>query len=382
MTFLVSRLLIKIGFETILYTANNEKKSLHSSESSYSQSELCENTFDYNAKDDSYSSVEKNEEVKIKQSDYNLIYDLIGHFNKRNENIQFLQIHTAVELIVALAKTDFIPSNHKNICNHNISENDKSCCTECLITIICSTIRHLEQIYSNGFSLTRMKCCKAKDGKITWNKKVLGAGIFKSLSMFNHSCDPNIYPFFYHDKAVVRTIHPIKAGEELCTSYAEYFASCSKPERASRLVEHYCFICNCPACEFNWPQIDIPQSLTQEQTLSETVFKCTHCRKAISSYSCNRCGMSFDLENAKQNLINILDDCNRIGGRPMSKFLHLMNNHGMTELEELVEKPNILFSMCQALLLDYLKAEVITFMKQEQKYNLISWIQEVSPRSL
>ena len=309
MMFLVSRLLIKTGFQTILMKESNTNGVLQKSEACQNEKvTLSQNIIDQNVgSNDDYSIEEETKKSGGLKSDYESICGLIGHFSKRNEKVQFLQLYSAVGIVTALSKSKlFIPPDHKSLCDHSCTENMNDCCFQCLITIICSTVKHIEQIFSNGFSITRIKCCRAKNEKISWNKKVLGSGLYHSLSIFNHSCDPNVYPFFYQDMVVVRTIHPIKAGQELCTSYAEYFACCDKVERQKRLEEHYCFTCDCPACKFNWPKIEIPPSLTPEEILVETIFQCSYCGYPISkSDICHGCGMKFDMEKAKQKLIEV-----------------------------------------------------------------------------
>ena len=81
----------------------------------------------------------------------------------------------------------------------------------------------------------------------------LGAGIYATLSLFNHSCDPAVTRNFYGDRCVVRTIRTVRAGDELSDNYGAVFAMQARSERRAKLLPQYFFECRCTACLEDWP---------------------------------------------------------------------------------------------------------------------------------
>lgn len=62
--------------------------------------------------------------------------------------------------------------------------------------------------------------------------------------------------------AVVRTIRPIKNGEEILDNYGYHYAVMEKEDRQKTLSGQYFFVCQCSACLDNWPTYpSIPTSL-------------------------------------------------------------------------------------------------------------------------
>ncbi|GMY06113.1 histone-lysine N-methyltransferase ASHR2-like [Fagus crenata] len=90
-------------------------------------------------------------------------------------------------------------------------------------------------------------------------RSVRAYGIYPNASFFNHDCLPNACRFDYVDTApdrntdiIVRMIHDVPQGREICLSYFpvnENYAS-----RQRRLMEDYGFTCHCDRCnvEANW----------------------------------------------------------------------------------------------------------------------------------
>ena len=81
----------------------------------------------------------------------------------------------------------------------------------------------------------------------------LSPGIYPTLAMFNHSCDPSIVRFYVEDVVAVQAIKNIRKGEEICENYGPIFFHSAKDDRQSRLEKQYWFKCACIACQENWP---------------------------------------------------------------------------------------------------------------------------------
>ncbi|OVA11950.1 SET domain [Macleaya cordata] len=90
-------------------------------------------------------------------------------------------------------------------------------------------------------------------------RSVRAYGIYPKASFFNHDCLPNACRFDYVDTAednntdiIIRAIHDIQEGREICLSY--FPVNWSYKDRQRRLMDDYGFTCDCDRCkvEANW----------------------------------------------------------------------------------------------------------------------------------
>ncbi|XVF62469.1 hypothetical protein PTKIN_Ptkin09bG0010500 [Pterospermum kingtungense] len=90
-------------------------------------------------------------------------------------------------------------------------------------------------------------------------RSIRAYGIYPKASFFNHDCLPNACRFDYLDSAsdrnadiIVRMIHDVPQGREICLSY--FPVNLNYSTRQKRLAEDYGFTCDCDRCkvEANW----------------------------------------------------------------------------------------------------------------------------------
>ncbi|CAH1154670.1 unnamed protein product [Phaedon cochleariae] len=93
-----------------------------------------------------------------------------------------------------------------------------------------------------------------KDSEIS--QEEIGAGAYSFLSLFNHSCSPNVVRHCYGPIIVLRAIENIKKGEECYDNYGYHYALMSKPERRINLKQQYFFECSCTVCLDDWPLLE------------------------------------------------------------------------------------------------------------------------------
>ncbi|XP_068795425.1 histone-lysine N-methyltransferase SMYD3 isoform X3 [Struthio camelus] len=74
----------------------------------------------------------------------------------------------------------------------------------------------------------------------------VGVGLYPSMSLLNHSCDPNCVIIFEGYQLLLRSVREIQIGEELTISYIESLVPTS--ERQKHLMRQYCFECDCLLC--------------------------------------------------------------------------------------------------------------------------------------
>ncbi|KAH1016412.1 hypothetical protein HUJ04_007635 [Dendroctonus ponderosae] len=76
----------------------------------------------------------------------------------------------------------------------------------------------------------------------------LGSAAYSFLSLFNHSCFPNVSRYEYGSVAAIFTIRSIRKGEQCFENYGQHYALMSKADRQAKLKKQYYFDCNCEAC--------------------------------------------------------------------------------------------------------------------------------------
>ncbi|POS72242.1 Mcg1p [Diaporthe helianthi] len=94
------------------------------------------------------------------------------------------------------------------------------------------------------------------------------SSLFLQASRFNHSCVPNCDYGHMSDETrttmTIRASQDIKAGEELCLTYVTYYDD--RAQRMADLKQNWGFDCNCPACDYEDPEVDTE---AHEETLAE-----------------------------------------------------------------------------------------------------------------
>ncbi|XP_073000540.1 histone-lysine N-methyltransferase ASHR2 [Typha latifolia] len=93
--------------------------------------------------------------------------------------------------------------------------------------------------------------------------KIRAYGVYPDAAFFNHDCLPNACRFDYVDDRnadiVVRAIHEVPEGREVCISY--FPVNWTFKERQRRLLEDYGFRCECDRCrvEIEWKEDEMEE---------------------------------------------------------------------------------------------------------------------------
>ncbi|CAN8290187.1 unnamed protein product [Cochlearia groenlandica] len=138
----------------------------------------------------------------------------------------------------------------------------KSCCPDLSIceASVTQTIILLSQIKVNSIAVVRMKSsCDsfkcAPSGSVSVNEPIqsleqirVGQALYKTGSLFNHSCKPNIHLYFLSRGLVMRTTEFIPMGCHLELSYGPEVGKWDCKDRLRFLEEEYFFHCRCRGC--------------------------------------------------------------------------------------------------------------------------------------
>jgi hypothetical protein len=86
-----------------------------------------------------------------------------------------------------------------------------------------------------------------------YNKLKIASGIYPTVSMLNHSCDPDVIHSYNGSTAIVVAIKPIAKGAQIFSYYRTNFLQEECRSRQFYLEKNYFFKCSCIACSKNYP---------------------------------------------------------------------------------------------------------------------------------
>ncbi|XP_043236320.1 SET and MYND domain-containing protein 4-like [Amphibalanus amphitrite] len=165
----------------------------------------------------------------------------------------------------------------------------------------------------------------------------VGAAVYPSVSLLNHSCDPNVLRVSHGTACVVRVIQPVPAGGELLDNYGFHWAVQGWTERQAALRGQYFFDCRCRACTEDWaPHMDLPE---KEYFLCDLCdappIYCYHEKDAskVEAFTRSRRAFMKAMERRKQR-----------GGT--ADDVEALVNH-MRVMQRVIAKPSREFNNCQ-----------------------------------
>ena len=231
-----------------------------------------------------------NEKGKYLSNSYETIYCLVTHGRERPVHNLFRRAALALYLIKCMQTSGYFTDN-----------DGKPLDTKENMVFIGGMIMSLLQLLPcNAHEISELELIP---NEVALSVPVeIGAGIYSTLSLFNHSCDPTVTRNFYGDTCVVRAIKCIMKGEEVSDNYGAVYPIYGKKERLEKLKPQYYFNCQCHACTADWPMYDgIPCTSPR--------FKCSNCSSplvtpagATASAVCTKC----DFQNNVSSMITKL----------------------------------------------------------------------------
>ncbi|XP_069810365.1 histone-lysine N-methyltransferase SMYD3 isoform X2 [Dendropsophus ebraccatus] len=96
------------------------------------------------------------------------------------------------------------------------------------------TLDYFSKLTCNSFTIS--------DGEM----QDVGVGLYPSMSLLNHCCDPNCVIVFEGTRLHLRTVREIPQREELTISYID--VKMTSPMRQMQCQRQYCFTCDCNRC--------------------------------------------------------------------------------------------------------------------------------------
>lgn len=218
--------------------------------------------------------------------DYNSVYHLVNHSEKRTPEDLFKRSFQAYFLLKCLEETDFFTKDGIDTSSDDINY------------VAGHILRHIMMLPCNAHEVSELAL--NLESLPESETKEIGSGIYPTLSLINHSCDPNVVRHSYGDTCVVRAIKNIAEGEEIVDNYGALYPLTVRSERRITLEPQYYFKCNCQPCREDWPlyfniNVDVPN------------FKCQKCHGPVVIPLDNRTENSFCIQcKQKQDITDII----------------------------------------------------------------------------
>ncbi|KAK9499021.1 hypothetical protein O3M35_003540 [Rhynocoris fuscipes] len=175
-------------------------------------------------------------------SNFLTVYQLVRHEQKRTVADLMHRAYMALFLLSCLKQTDYFA----NLANKDLED------AEVLIGGLFMRFLQILQFNAHEISELDIKSSDLKD----WKSIFIGGGLYPTLALFNHSCEPGIVRYFQGSKIVVRSVKRIKQGEMIAENYGPIFTVKPRKERQSILMQQYWFSCSCIPCVNNWPMLE------------------------------------------------------------------------------------------------------------------------------
>ena len=197
---------------------------------------------------------------KYEWNDYKAICDLVTNEDKRSTKDKTWRVFKAAYLLKVLETSPYFDT---------VPEKDLM---EVKVMVAYLLYIHQQSFPSNCHTLSEFVIDPASCQTST--DVAIGCGAFSTLSLFNHSCTPNVCRFNMGEAVIVRSMAVIEEGEEIKDNYGVLSELTEKKERLDTLYSQYYFKCTCEACENNWPTLDV-------YPYQKYFWKCPQCTKVL-----------------------------------------------------------------------------------------------------
>ncbi|XP_058447147.1 SET and MYND domain-containing protein 4 [Malaya genurostris] len=179
------------------------------------------------------AALSSKETDKLTNDDYRKVYKLVTHEEKRS------------------AEDFFQRSLMANLLNACLTLGGYYSTPESESYIGGLLLHNLQLLQFNAHEISELQRESERD---IGNSVFIGGGLYPTVALFNHSCDPGVTRHFRGNSICVRTIKNISADSIVAENYGPIFTQVSRDERRNTLLHQYKFECSCRACGENWPK--------------------------------------------------------------------------------------------------------------------------------
>ncbi|XP_076627679.1 protein-lysine N-methyltransferase SMYD4 [Colletes latitarsis] len=225
--------------------------------------------------------------------DFEAYYGLITHEDERTTEDLIHRTYVASWLLRLLKRGSYFPEGVKteDTAETKLSEGE--------LFIGGLILQSLMLLQFNAHEISELTTPRGKKALANAKSIFIGGGLYSTVSLFNHSCNPGIIRYFVGTTMVVRAVRSIAKGEEISENYGPIFTMTPENERKRTLRLRYWFDCKCEACTAHWPLLkDIDPTILR--------FKCdtgTECNNILPvrtdtnefMIKCPKCGNNTNI---------------------------------------------------------------------------------------
>lgn len=174
----------------------------------------------------------------VYKNDYASVLSLMDHSSDYEYDEMMGYVLTATYLMIA-----FI--------DHYSSSVSSLVDSQAQYTIGSIVLRHLLQLQTNIISVLEQNLqgmVSVGHNLSDMQERPIGVGIYPTVSLLNHSCQPNIISILHKNKFITRAASALECGTEINYCYGPSFTRLSKKDRQKRLKNQYFFSCQCDCC--------------------------------------------------------------------------------------------------------------------------------------
>ncbi|XP_031850428.2 protein-lysine N-methyltransferase SMYD4 [Nomia melanderi] len=189
-------------------------------------------------------------EQPYRRQDIEAFCSLVSHEEERTTDDLLHRTYIALWLLRLLKKGPYFPEDVKtpDTAGTKLSESE--------LYIGGLLLNSLMILQFNTHEISELTTSKNNKSLSKAKSMFIGGGLYPSVSLFNHSCNPGIIRYFIGTTMVVRAIRSISPGEEISENYGPIFTRTPEAERKKILKWQYWFDCECEACTEHWPLLD------------------------------------------------------------------------------------------------------------------------------
>ncbi|CAG7827849.1 unnamed protein product [Allacma fusca] len=259
------------------------------------------------------------------RADHISLFQLVTHSSRRGFEDIFHRTIMALYVLQLVKETEFMstgPQRRGEAAGTNLKENNDGknsredgkvgYMNEDEVAVGTILLRSLQFLQFNAHEVAGWDTEQSKS-------IFLGGGLFLTLALFNHSCNPAIVRYFVNDTVVVRAVRTIYRGEQVTENYGPLFTGSTRKERRTTLENQYWFECQCICCREDWPTFE-------NMELDSFRFRCSFCHSFLGK-SNEEASMGLLLECRKcsrpTNILKSLKDLQASEGK-YNKALELL----------------------------------------------------------
>ncbi|KAK8803213.1 hypothetical protein WA158_000907 [Blastocystis sp. Blastoise] len=189
----------------------------------------------------------EHKDISLDQDMFNVFKIVVNIINERNGDISNQEE-------IAKIDNEYIKGSYKDIsllCSHSdlFNEDEEIYRSKCKMLLSLFTEEQKSTFHlTEDFIFTIYLYLFTNHFEIMddMDSSSIAIGFYPSLSLFNHSCAPNVYRYNHGNAMNIQAIRKIQKGEEICVNYTTLYSP--TPIRKQNLQKFKHFDCMCPRC--------------------------------------------------------------------------------------------------------------------------------------